>query len=173
MAFFIYNRSKLVIILAISCTTIIFDNTLINIQMKNKNIPEWIEKLNAYDYPSLKGEKHEAFNDGALSVLNNIGLEGVENPKEWVEKTLKAYTAIDITNALLKFIETTKDGETPFTSRIQMFDTEVDAVDIILWASKADVCDSPIKRVIELRQELTEAQLEIVKLKHELRKHNN
>jgi hypothetical protein len=138
--------------------------------MESKYTPEGWEKC----WEETNSQIHEGVNPhayrlGFKDAIKHLGLNEIENPKEWVEKTLKAYTAIDITNALLKFMETTKNGDNPFTSRIQMFDTEVDSVDIILWASKADICDSPIARVVELRKELTDAQLEIVKLKSELK----
>ncbi len=115
----------------------------------------------------LEGIDHEANAARIVECVN--AMANIENPKEWVDKVKEAYTAIDITNALLGFLTHVGNEEKPFTSRIQMFDSKMDAADIVLWACKADAYDSPIQRVIELRKELTETQAEVIKLKAELK----
>jgi hypothetical protein len=136
---------------------------------KETEISKWIEESAKEYYENHDLNDGYTYNNACLKLLTYLGLQDIENPKEWVDKVKKAQTAIDITNALLGFLTHVGNEEKPFTSRIQMFNSKMDAADIILWACKADVCDSPIQRVIELRKELTETQAELIKLKAELK----
>lgn len=132
-----------------------------------EDVETMLNQVVVFKYGQMEG-KDEANAARIVECVN--ALAGIENPKEWVDKIKQSFLGVDITNALIGFLTNVKNEGKPFTSRIQMFNSKMDCVDIVLWASMADVCDSPIKRIVELRKELTECQAELVKTKDILKK---
>lgn len=91
----------------------------------------------------------------------------IPNPAEWVEKMKESFKMVELMNGMLTFLTQVKNEGKPFISRIQMFEHEEDSVDIVLWASVANVCDSPVKRVTELADERNNLQSELEAVKKE------
>lgn len=148
-------------------------------EAKHTPIEQWIEENRNKCYPKQKGitntesnksmAKKVAFTRGCKELLTYLGLSGIENPREWVEKINQSAAILPLMEGMINFLNDVKNEGKSFTSRINMLENENDAVDIVLWACPADVAGNPIQRIMDLANERNQLQSEITKLQSELK----